>query len=84
MSKYAGKYNLITKTEQLLYDILIEVERLADAQQGVKAIEGIKIEPIKIEPKKQNKICKSCGQPHENNWDYGVCARRIKKEGAVK
>jgi hypothetical protein len=96
MSKYAEKYNLISKTEMLLYDILIEIERLADSmankpiqeEKKITQFEEARAIPIvsvvKDKPKKQNKVCSSCGNIHENGWEYGLCARNKKKEGAVK
>ena len=54
MSKYEGKYNLISKTEFLLFDILLEIEKIAD--NNIELSKG-EIESINntIKPTKTNK-----------------------------
>ena len=87
-----NKYPLVDTQDYLLRDILEVLERIeskmdkpkaAVVKKAVKkAVKKVAVsvvkepEPIKVQPKKQNKICKACGQPHENNWDYGICARK--------
>jgi len=38
--------------------------------------------PVAVEVKstRAGKTCSTCGQVHEFGWEYGVCARRNKKE----
>jgi rRNA maturation endonuclease Nob1 len=89
-----NKYPLVDTQDYLLRDILEVLERIENKMDKPKAVAVKKAvkkviaptvrerDPIKVQPKIQNKICKSCGEPHENNWDYGICARKKKKEGA--
>ena len=79
MSKYDGKYNgkngLITKTEMLLFDILLELEKIADNHIELSIGEKENIDKV-LKPKA---ICKHCGKTHDKPVDYANCGRKKKE-----
>ena len=75
-SKYEGKYNLVTKTEMLLFDILLELEKIADNHIELSVGE---IENITEHFEKPKAVCKHCGQTHDRPVDYANCGRKKKE-----
>jgi len=75
MSKYENKYNLISTSEKILFDILLELERITGnrIELGVGEIESVK---KVIKPKA---ICKHCGKTHDRPVDYMNCGRKKKE-----
>ena len=70
--KYTKEFQLVTKTENLLFDILIELEKMNSSKKPVK------------QPIKKGKVCEYCGKVHDRGIDYALCAKKHKKEGIKK
>jgi hypothetical protein len=73
-----------------ILEVLLRIEsKLSDkkpkqkATAKPKAKKTVAVKPVTVIPKdtRARKVCSTCGQIHENGWEYGVCARQKKREG---
>ena len=87
MSKYLGKWNLIGKTEEILFAMLLELERIGDNKIELSVREFEHINEV-LSPKKAitkpTAVCNYCGETHEKPYEYAMCARTFKKKELKK